>query len=41
MIWRTMDTATKAGTAVTLTWMENQKPQEIYPHMVWNQFAEN
>lgn len=41
MTWHTMDSAPKDGTALVLTWMEGEKPQEIYPNMVWNQFAKN
>ena len=41
MDWQPIETAPKDGTPVTLTWMENGKPQEIYPGMVWNAFASN
>ncbi len=39
--WQDISTAPKDGTAITLTWMEDGKPQEIYPGMVWNSFAGN
>lgn len=41
MQWRPIETAPRDGTAVTLTWMGNGRPQEIYPNMVWNRFAGN
>lgn len=41
MEWQPIDTAPKDGSVVTLTWMEEGKPQEIYPGMVWNAFAGN
>jgi len=39
--WQDISTAPRDGTRVSLTWMENGKPQEIYHGMVWNRFAEN
>ncbi len=41
MEWQPIETAPRDGTPVTLTWIENGKPQEIYPNMVWNRFAGN
>lgn len=38
--WQSMDTAPRDGSMIDLTWMDNDRPQEIYP-MCWNQFAEN
>lgn len=38
--WQPIDTAPRDGTEIELTWMENGKPQEIYP-MRWNAFASN
>jgi hypothetical protein len=40
MEWQPIETAPRDGRLVELTWMENDKPQEIYP-MCWNLFAEN
>jgi hypothetical protein len=39
--WLPISTAPRDGTKVTLTWVKDGKPQEIYPGMVWNRFAEN
>lgn len=38
--WQTIETAPRDGSLVDLTWLDNGRPQEIYP-MCWNQFAEN
>lgn len=38
--WQPISTAPRDGTVIDLTWMENGRPQEIYP-MRWNPFAEN
>jgi hypothetical protein len=38
--WRTIDSAPRDGTVIDLTWMEDDKPQEIWP-MSWNIFAGN
>lgn len=41
MTWQPIETAPKDGSEVVLTWMENDRPQEIYPGMIWNRFADN
>lgn len=38
--WQPIGPAPRDGTEVELTWMENGRPQEVYP-MVWNRFATN
>lgn len=38
--WQPIATAPRDGTEIELTWMENDRPQEIYP-MRWNRFAGN
>ena len=38
--WQTMDSAPRDGTPVELTWMENGKPQEIWP-MRWCHIQRN
>lgn len=38
--WQPISTAPRDGSEVELTWMDDGKPQEIYP-MRWNRFAEN
>jgi hypothetical protein len=38
--WQLIETAPRDGTEIELTWMENGRPQEIYP-MRWNFFAGN
>ena len=39
--WQPIETAPRDGTEVSLTWMENGEPQEIYHGMRWNTFAGN
>ncbi len=38
--WQPISTAPRCGREIELTWMDNGKPQEIYP-MRWNRFASN
>lgn len=38
--WQPIDTAPKDGTVIELTWMENNKPQEIWP-MQWAHIQRN
>lgn len=38
--WQTIDTAPKDGTVIELTWMENDRPQEIWP-MQWGHIQRN
>lgn len=38
--WHPIETAPRDGTVVHLTWMENGKPQEIWP-MQWGHIQRN
>ena len=38
--WQTIDSAPRNGTIVDLTWMENGRPQEIWP-MQWGHIQRN
>lgn len=38
--WQPIETAPRDGTEVELTWLENGRPQEIWP-LCWNRFATN
>jgi hypothetical protein len=40
MDWQPIETAPKDGTVVELTWLENGKPQEIWP-MQWAHIQRN